>query len=57
MPQLRIRQQRQLFEEPLPPLSVLLPLEVEDQLRQLAQWMQGQRRKTRKEVGDEQDHR
>ncbi len=58
MQQLRIRQQRQLFEEPLPALGVRLPLEVKEQLRQtLAQWMQVQTRKIREEVGDEQDHR
>ena len=58
MPQVRIRQQRQLFEEPLPALGVHLSLEVKEQLRQiLAQWMQVQTRKIREEVGDEQDHR
>ena len=58
MQQLRIRQQRQLFEEPLPALGVHLSLEVKEQLRQiLAQWMQVQARTIRREVGDEQDHR
>jgi hypothetical protein len=58
MQQLRIRQQRQLFEEPLPALGVRLPLEVKEQLRQtLVQWMQVQTRKIRMEVSDEQDHR
>ena len=58
MPQVRIRQQRQLFEKPLPALGVRLPLEVKEQLRQiLAQWMQAHARKIRVEVGDEQDHR
>jgi hypothetical protein len=58
MPQVRIRQQRQLFEEPLPALGVHLSLEVKEQLRQiLAQWMQAQARTIRMEVSDEQDHR
>jgi hypothetical protein len=58
MPQVRIRQQRQLFEKPLPALGVRLPLEVKEQLRQiLAQWMQVHARTIRMEVGDEQDHR
>lgn len=57
MPQLRIRRQRQLFEEALPALGVRIPLEVEEQLRRtLAQWMQVQTMKIHKEVGDEQDH-
>ncbi len=57
MAQIRIKQQRQLFEEPLPALGVRLPLEVKEQLRQiLAQWMQAQARTIRTEVGDEQDH-
>jgi hypothetical protein len=58
MPQFRIRQQRQLFEEPLPVPAVRLPLEVQEQLRQtLAQWMQAQTKINRKEVGNEQDQR
>ena len=58
MPQVRIRQQRQLFEEPLPALGVHLSLEVKEQLRQiLAQRMQVQARTIRMEVSDEQDHR
>ena len=58
MAQVRIKQQRQLFEEPLPALDVRLPQEVREQLRQiLAQWMQVQARTIRMEVGDEQDHR
>jgi len=57
MPTVR-RQQRQLFEEPLPALDVQLPQEVTAQLRQtLIQMMQAQVRETSKEVGDEQDHR
>jgi hypothetical protein len=57
MPTVRT-QQRQLFEEPLPALDVRLPQEVTAQLRQtLMQMMQSQTRGTRKEVGDEQDHR
>ena len=57
MPTVR-RQQRQLFEEPLPALDVRLPQEVTAQLRQtLMQMMQAQVRGTCKEVGDEQDHR
>lgn len=58
MAQVRIKQQRQLFEEPLRALGVRLPLEVKEQLRQiLAQWMQVQARTIRTEVGDEQDYR
>jgi hypothetical protein len=52
------RQQRQLFEEPLPALDVRLPQEVTAQLRQtLMQMMQAKVRGTSKEVSDEQDHR
>ena len=52
------RQQRQLFEEPLPALDVRLPQEVTAQLRQtLMQMMQAQVRGIGKEVSDEQDHR
>jgi len=57
MPTVR-RQQRQLFEEPLPALDVRLPQEVTAQLRQtLMQMMRTQVRGTGKEVSDEQDHR
>ena len=57
MPTVR-RQQRQLFEEPLPALGVQLSQEVTAQLRQtLTQWMQAQVRGIHKEVSDEQDHR
>ena len=58
MPTVRTKQQRQLFEEPLPALGVRLPQEVTDQLRlTLTQWMQAQARGIRKEAGNEQDHR
>ena len=58
MPTVRTKQQRQLFEEPLPAAGVQLPQEVTDQLRlTLTQWMQAQARGIRKEAGDEQDHR
>ncbi len=41
MRQVRIRQQRQLFGEPLPIPPIRFPLEVQEQLRKtLAQWMQ-----------------
>ena len=57
MPTVR-RQQRQLFEEPLPALDVRLPQEVTAQLREtLMQMMQAQVTGTSKEVSDEQDHR
>jgi hypothetical protein len=57
MPTVR-RQQRQLFEEPLPALDVRLPQDVTAQLRQaLMQMMQAQVRGTSEEVGNEQDHR
>jgi hypothetical protein len=58
MSTVRTKQQRQLFEEPLPALGVQLPQEVTAQLRQtLTQWMQTQVRGIRKEgAGDEQDH-
>jgi hypothetical protein len=55
MPRSRIKQQRQLFEEPLSVPVVRLPLEVQELLRKnLAQWLQAQI--SQKEVGDEQDH-
>ena len=58
MPTVRTKQQRQLFEEPLPAVGVQLPEEVTDQLRQtLKHWMQAQVRGICKEAGDEQDHR
>ena len=54
----RTKQQRHLFEEPLPAVGVQLPQEVTDHLRQtLTQWMQAQVRGIGKEAGDEQDHR
>jgi hypothetical protein len=57
MPTVR-RQQRQLFEEPLPALDVRLPQDVTAQLQQtLMQMMQAQVGGTSKEAGDEQDHR
>jgi hypothetical protein len=58
MPTVRTKQQRQLFEEPLPTLGVQLPWEITDQIRRiLTQWMQAQVRGIRREAGDEQDHR
>ena len=58
MPTVRTKQQRHLFEEPLPAVGVQLPQEVIDPLRHtLTQWMQAQVREIRKEAGDEQDHR
>jgi hypothetical protein len=57
MRQVRIRQQRQLFGEPLPIPPIRFSLEAQEQLRKtLAQWMQSLS-KSGKEVGDEQDHR
>jgi len=41
MPQIRVRRQQQLFEEPPAAPAVRLPPEVQQQLRQaLVQWMQ-----------------
>jgi len=41
MPQIRVRRQQQLFEEPPAVPAVRLPLDVQQQLRQaLVQWMQ-----------------
>jgi hypothetical protein len=58
MPTARTKQQRQLFEEPLPAVAVQLPQEATDQLRQtLKQWMQAQVTGIRKGAGDEQDYR
>ena len=58
MPQTRVRLQQQLFEEPPAVLTVRLPLDVQQQLRQtLIQWMQALAKTIRKEDGDEQNHR
>ena len=58
MPQTRAGCQRQLFEEP-PALPVVrLPLDVQQQLRQvLVQWMQALAKMIRAEDDDEQDDR
>jgi hypothetical protein len=57
MPQTRVRLQQQLFEEPPAVLTVRLPLDVQQQLRQaLIQWMQALA-KTIREDDDEQDRR
>jgi len=58
MPQTRLRLQQQLFEEPPAVLTVRLPLDVQQQLRQaLIQWMQALAKTIREEDDDEQDHR
>jgi hypothetical protein len=58
MPQTRVRLQQQLFEEPPAVLTVRLPLDVQQQLRQvLIQWMQALAKTIREEDDDEQDHR
>jgi hypothetical protein len=58
MPQIRVRLQQQLFEEPPAVLTVRLPLDVQQQLRQaLIQWMQALAKTIREEDDDEQDHR
>ena len=58
MPQIRVRRQQQLFEEPLDVPTVRLPLEVQQQLRHaLVQWMLALAKMIRKEDDDEQDHR
>jgi hypothetical protein len=59
MPQRRPARQRQLFEEPPVVPAVLLPLEVQEQLRQaLAHWMQALAKTIRNEEdSDEQNHR
>ncbi len=58
MPQVRVRPQQQLFEEPSAAPTVRLPLDVQQQLRQaLVQWMQALAKMIRKEDDDEQDHR
>jgi hypothetical protein len=50
MPQIRVRRQQQLFEEPPAVPAVRLPLEVQQQLRQeLVQWMQALARTIREE--------
>jgi hypothetical protein len=55
MPQLRIKRQRQLFEEaPTVHAHVQLPLSVQEQLRQvLEQWMQALAKMIHEEAGDE----
>ncbi len=58
MPQTRVRLQQQLFEEPQAVLTVRLPLDVQQQLRQaLIQWMQALAKTIREEDDDEQDRR
>ena len=58
MPQTRVRLQQQLFEEPPAVLTVRLPLDVQQQLRQtMIQWMQALAKTIREEDDDEQDHR
>ena len=58
MPQTRVRLQQQLFEEPPAVLTVRLPLDVQQQLRQvLVQWMQALAKMIREADHDEQDHR
>jgi hypothetical protein len=58
MPQTRVRLQQQLFEEPPAVLTVRLPLDVQQQLRQaLIQWMQALAKTIREEDDDEQDRR
>jgi len=53
MPQVRVRPQQQLFEEPPAALAVRLPLDVQQQLRQaLVQWMQA----LAKTIREEDDH-
>jgi hypothetical protein len=58
MPQIRVRRQQQLFEEPPDVSTVRLPLDVQQQLRHaLVQWMQVLDKMIREEDDDEQDHR
>ena len=58
MPQLRVRRQRQLFEEVPTVPAVRLPLDVQEQLRQaLVQWMQALAKMIREEEDREQDYR
>jgi hypothetical protein len=59
MPQLLVRRQQQLFEEPPAVPAVRLPLDVQERLRQaLVRWMQALAKTVREEVADdEQDHR
>ncbi len=58
MPQSRARCQQQLFEEPPAVPAMRLPLDVQEQLRQvLVQWMQARAKMIREEGDDEQDHR
>jgi hypothetical protein len=58
MPQIRVRRQQQLFEEPPDVSTVRLPLDVQQQLRHaLVQWMQVLAKMIREEDDDEQDHR
>ena len=58
MPQVRVRRQQQLFEEPPAVPAVRLPLDVQQQLRHaLVQWMQALAKMIREEDDDEQDHR
>jgi hypothetical protein len=58
MPQTRVRLQQQLFEEPPAVLTVRLPLDVQQQLRQaLIQGMLALAKTIREEDDDEQDRR
>ncbi len=57
MPQIRVKRQQQLFEEPPVVPAVQLPRDVQEQLRQsLVQWMQALAKVIREKDGDEQDH-
>ena len=58
MPQIRVRRQQQLFEEPPDVPTVRLPLDVQQQLcHALVQWMQALAKMIRKEDGNEPHHR
>ena len=58
MPQIRVRRQQQLLEEPPDVPTIRLPLDVQQQLRNaLVQWMQVLAKMIREEDDDEQDHR
>ena len=58
MPQIRVRRQQQLFEEPPDVPTVRLPLEVQQQIRHaLVQWMLALDKMIHKQEDDEQDHR
>jgi hypothetical protein len=58
MPQLRVRRQRQLFEEPPTDPVVRFPPNVQDQLRQaLVQWMQALAKTIQQEEHDDEQNR